>query len=62
MNDMNLMRDENGKWWVTNSRNKPIVEFAYSDEAEFAYQLGIERRHNETLDVTSAILKSKLDL
>ena len=59
MNNMNLMRDENGQWWITNSRNKPITKFAYSDEAEYAYQLGLEKGHNEPVDAVSAVLKSK---
>ena len=62
MNNMNLMRDENGQWWITNSRNEPIAKFAYSDEAEYAYSLGIEKGRNEPVDVVSAVLKGKPEL
>ena len=59
MKTAGLIRDEKGQWWVTNSRNKPIIEFAYSDEAEYAYQLGIKKGHEEPQDAVSAVLKSK---
>ena len=62
MKNMSLIRDEKGQWWVTNSKNRPIVKFAYSDEAEYAYQLGLERGRKEPTDAVSAVLDSKPNL
>lgn len=62
MNNINLIRDKEGIWWITNSRNKPVVKFAYSDETEYAYNLGIEKGRSEPSDAISAVLKSKPEL
>lgn len=37
----NYIRDKNGQWWIANSKGKPLIEFAYSEEMEFAYKIGL---------------------
>jgi hypothetical protein len=42
MDTVNYIRDKDGVWWITNSKNEPLVKFAYSDEMEIAFQIGIK--------------------
>lgn len=58
MNNL-IVRKENGEWWFANRKNEPIVKFAFSEEMEYAYNLGIEKGHKETLDVFSAVIPKK---